>query len=80
MKIFTKLGKGIVLMAPCFLSDVADFGGFNEVYAKYFSNNPARSCVAVKTLPQNALCEIETIAGIKEEVKHGYQTDQCLVL
>jgi 2-iminobutanoate/2-iminopropanoate deaminase len=48
----------------CFLADMADFAAFNEVYAKYFVNKPARSCVAVKTLPKNVLCEVEVIAAI----------------
>lgn len=46
----------------CFLSDMANFAAFNEVYAKYFTEKPARSCVAVKTLPKNVLVEVETIA------------------
>lgn len=46
----------------CFLADMGDFAKFNEVYAKYFVNKPARSCVAVKTLPKNVLCEVEVIA------------------
>lgn len=46
----------------CFLADMADFAAFNEVYAQYFISKPARSCVAVKTLPKGVLCEIETIA------------------
>ena len=49
----------------CFLADMGDFAAFNEVYAKYFVNKPARSCVAVKTLPKNVLCEVEVIAAIK---------------
>lgn len=48
----------------CFLADMGDFAKFNEVYAKYFVNKPARSCVAVKTLPKNVLCEIEVIAEV----------------
>lgn len=48
----------------CFLSDMADFAEFNEEYAKHFTGKPARSCVAVKTLPKNALLEIEVIAEI----------------
>lgn len=55
-----------VLKTTCFLADMNDFAAFNKVYAKYFSNNPARSCVAVKALPKNALCEIEAIAEIHE--------------
>ena len=48
----------------CFLVDMGDFAKFNEVYAKYFVNKPARSCVAVKTLPKNVLCEVEVIAEV----------------
>lgn len=50
----------------CFLADMADFAAFNEIYAKYFVNKPARSCVAVKTLPKNVLCEVEVIAAIEK--------------
>ena len=46
----------------CFLADMNDFGKFNEIYGKYFTTKPARSCVAVKTLPKNVLCEVEVIA------------------
>ena len=46
----------------CFIADMNDFGAFNEVYAKYFTSKPARSCVAVKSLPKNVLCEVEVIA------------------
>lgn len=49
----------------CFLADMADFAAFNEVYAKYFTEKPARSCVAVKTLPKNVLCEVEVIAVVE---------------
>ena len=48
----------------CFLADMGDFAKFNEVYAKYFVNKPARSCVAVKTLPKNVLCEVDVIAEV----------------
>ena len=51
-----------VIKTTCFLSDMADFAAFNEIYAKYFTQNPARSCVAVKTLPKNVLVEVELIA------------------
>lgn len=51
-----------VVKTTCFLADMSDFAAFNEVYAKYFISKPARSCVAVKQLPKNALCEIEVIA------------------
>ena len=53
-----------VIKTTCFLADMDDFAAFNEVYAKYFTSKPARSCVAVKTLPKNALCEIELIAVV----------------
>lgn len=55
-----------VLKTTCFLADMADFAAFNEVYGKYFVSKPARSCVAVKTLPKNLLCEIELIAVVEE--------------
>lgn len=51
-----------VVKTTCFLADMNDFAAFNEVYAKYFTQKPARSCVAVKTLPKNVLCEVEVIA------------------
>lgn len=55
-----------VLKTTCFLADMGDFGDFNEVYGKYFTGKPARSCVAVKTLPKNVLCEVEVIAAVEE--------------
>ena len=48
----------------CFLADMNDFGAFNAIYGKYFTGKPARSCVAVKTLPKNVLCEVEVIAEV----------------
>lgn len=51
-----------VFKTTCFLADMADFAVFNQVYARYFVSKPARSCVAVKTLPKGVLCEIEAIA------------------
>ena len=51
-----------VVKTTCFLADMEDFAAFNEVYAKYFTSKPARSCVAVKALPKGVLCEIEAIA------------------
>lgn len=48
----------------CFLADMNDFGKFNEIYGQYFTGKPARSCVAVKTLPKNVLCEVEVIAEL----------------
>ncbi|MBU5435772.1 RidA family protein [Pseudoflavonifractor sp. MSJ-37] len=56
------VGFDKVIKTTCFLADMGDFGTFNEVYAKYFSSKPARSCVAVKDLPKGVLCEIEAIA------------------
>ncbi len=51
-----------VFKTTCFLAEMADFAAFNEVYAKYFTSKPARSCVAAKALPKGVLCEIEAIA------------------
>jgi 2-iminobutanoate/2-iminopropanoate deaminase len=51
-----------VVKTTVYLADIADFAAFNEVYAKYFTSKPARSCVAVKDLPKGVLCEIEAIA------------------
>ncbi|MBS7176301.1 RidA family protein [Massiliimalia timonensis] len=51
-----------VVKTTCFLSDMADFAAFNEVYGKYMTEKPARSCVAVKQLPQNVLVEVEAVA------------------
>ena len=51
-----------VVKTTCFLADMGDFAAFNEVYARYFTSKPARSCVAVKALPKGVLCEIEAIA------------------
>ena len=48
----------------CFLADMNDFAAFNEIYGKYFTEKPARSCVAVKTLPKNVLAEVELIAEL----------------
>ena len=53
-----------VVKTTCFLSDMGDFAAFNAVYAEYFTSKPARSCVAVKTLPKNVLVEVEVIAEI----------------
>lgn len=55
-----------VVKTTCFLADIGDFATFNEVYAKYFTGKPARSCVAVKTLPKNVLCEVEILAVTKK--------------
>ena len=51
-----------VVKTTCFLADMGDFAAFNEVYAKFFTSKPARSCVAVRALPKGVLCEIEAIA------------------
>lgn len=53
-----------VMKTTCFLADMSDFVAFNEVYGKYFTGKPARSCVAVKTLPKNVLCEVEVIVAL----------------
>ena len=53
-----------VVKTTCFLSDMDNFAAFNEVYALFFTGKPARSCVAVKTLPKNVLCEVELIAEV----------------
>jgi len=62
--ILSSAGVGFdqVFKTTCFLADMGDFAAFNEVYAKFFTSKPARSCVAVKTLPKGVLCEIEAIA------------------
>ncbi len=54
-----------VVKTTCFLADMRDFAAFNAVYATYFTEKPARSCVAVKTLPKNVLAEIEAIAELQ---------------
>ena len=54
-----------VVKTTCFLADMADFAAFNAVYEKYFTQKPARSCVAVKQLPKDVLCEVEVIAVVK---------------
>ena len=53
-----------VVKTTCFLSDMGDFAAFNTIYAEYMTGKPARSCVAVKTLPKNVLCEVELIAEV----------------
>lgn len=53
-----------VVKTTCFLADMGDFGTFNEIYAKYFTSKPARSCVAVKALPKGVLVEVEVIAAV----------------
>lgn len=64
--VLTAAGSSFVsaIKTTCFLSDMADFAAFNEVYARYFTEKPARSCVAVKTLPKGVLVEVEVIAEI----------------
>ena len=53
-----------VIKTLCFLTDINDFAVFNEIYAKYFTEKPARSCVGVQSLPKGALCEVEVIATL----------------
>ena len=53
-----------VVKTLCFLTDMNDFAAFNEVYAKYFTEKPARSCVGIKSLPKGAICEVEVIAEV----------------
>ena len=55
-----------VVKTTCFLAEMSDFAAFNSVYEKYFTGKPARSCVAVKTLPKGVLCEVELIAAVEE--------------
>ena len=55
-----------VIKTTVFIKNMDDFGKINEIYAKYFTGKPARSCVAVKALPKGVLCEVETIAAVKE--------------
>ena len=55
-----------VVKTTCFLADMGDFAAFNKVYEKYFISKPARSCVAVKTLPKGGLCEVEAIAYLED--------------
>ena len=63
----TSIDKAV--KTTCFLADMGDFAAFNEVYGKYFTSKPARSCVAVKTLPKNVLCEVEVIAEAAESLR-----------
>ena len=58
------IGYEKVIKATCFLADMGDFAAFNKVYEKYFISKPARSTVAVKQLPRNVLCEVETISEL----------------
>lgn len=64
--VLAEAGTGFekVVKTTCFLADMADFAAFNAVYEKYFVSKPARSCVAVKGLPKDVLCEIETVAEL----------------
>lgn len=66
-KILKKAGTDFdhVVKTTCFLADMSDFAAFNEVYGKYFTSKPARSCVAVKEIPKKVLCEVEVIAYLK---------------
>ena len=62
--IHTYSGYENAVKTTCFLADMGDFAAFNAVYGKYFTEKPARSCVAVKTLPKNVLVEVEVIAAL----------------
>lgn len=64
--VLTEAGTGFekVVKTTCFLSDMKNFAEFNEIYAKYFINKPARSCMAVRDLPKGVLCEVEAVAYI----------------
>lgn len=59
-----RIGFDRVIKTTCFITDMSDFSAFNAVYARYFVSKPSRSCVAVKALPKNALCEVEVIAAL----------------
>lgn len=59
------IGYGNVVKTTCFLADMGDFAAFNKVYEEFFTEKPARSCVAVKELPKGVLCEVEVIAYLK---------------
>ena len=65
-EILKEAGTGYekVVKTTCFLAEMADFAAFNAVYEKYFTGKPARSCVAVKQLPKDVLCEVEVIAYV----------------
>lgn len=64
--VLTAAGSSLekVVKTVCFLSNMEDFAAFNGVYSQYFTGKPARSCVAVKTLPKNVLVEVDTVAEI----------------
>ena len=66
LAIIEEAGSGAekVVKTTCFLANITDFGAFNEVYAKFFTSKPARSCFAVRDLPKGALCEIECVAEV----------------
>ena len=64
--ILAEAGTDYVVKTTCFLDDMGDFAAFNGVYEKYFTGKPARSCVAVKKLPKDVLCEVEVIAYLGE--------------
>lgn len=60
------IGFENVVKTTCFLADMGDFAAFNEIYGKYFTSKPARSCIAVKELPKKLLCEVEVIAVLEK--------------
>ena len=63
-QVMKNIGELLKAAGTDYTRDMGDFAAFNQVYAKYFTENPARSCVAVKTLPKNVLCEVEVIAEV----------------
>lgn len=67
MAVLAGAGCGVedIVKTTCFIADMADFAEFNEVYGKYITSAPARSCVAVKALPKGALAEVEVIAKLR---------------
>ncbi len=66
--VLEEAGSGFeyAVKTTCFLAEMSDFNAFNQVYGKYFTGKPARSCVAVKSLPKNVLVEVEVIAELKK--------------
>lgn len=66
MAIFSEAGTSQekTIKTTCFLANMDDFAAFNAIYEKYFTEKPARSCVAVKTLPKNVLCEVDAIVAL----------------
>ncbi len=74
----TDLSKTV--KTTCFLADMADFAAFNEIYANYFPGKPARSCVAVKTLPKNVLAEVEASSSCKQSTTEASMVPLFIVV